>query len=172
MMLEVQATVNRAAPSDSRERSSCTELRAPSASYGIHRRLAVIKTDSWLRRLGLYGSFCLASNDGACQKVKIVIGYKFLMWLSSTSVDLVAEVASLSSQGFGLRILPGDIRIQRRIHHDSPFILACINGDVHSIEQHLKERTGSVRDRTICTGMTPLMVLIRLLKQIINLLMN
>ena len=140
------------------ERGARTRYEIPSIPLTTRRRLAVIKADSWLRTLGFYGSLTyIFTNDGS-RGVRVVIGFKLPAWMSKISVDMEAEFATISSQAIGLRVLPGEIRLQNRVERSSPFILACSNGDTQLIKQHLKEKTGNLGDRTICTGSTPLMV--------------
>ena len=50
------------------------------------------------------------------------------------------------------------IRIQNRVSIDSPLMIACRNGDVELIRQHLVDGNGHVNDRTLCSGKTPLLV--------------
>jgi hypothetical protein len=136
----------------------------PNARHGrlprpakVQRRLAVLKAGSWLRSLGFYGSIILTPRSES-DSTRIMIGFKLPAWMSNISIDLDLEFARLSTQGLGVRILPGEIKIQSRVSRDSPFMLACMTGDVMLIKQHLEEKTASVRDRTSCTGSTPLMV--------------
>ena len=138
---------------------SIIERQSVSSLSNINRKQAIIKADSWLRFLGFYGSIHLISSAQRSTRARVMIGFKPPTWMCNASIDLAAEFATLSSQEFGLRLLPGEIKIQARISPTSPFMLACLHGDVKLIEQHLKEKTGSVRDRTTCTGTTPLLVI-------------
>lgn len=89
---------------------------------------------------------------------QIQLGFKMPSWLYSGSVDLRAEFTRLSEQQIGIKILESEIKIQSRVPMDSSFMIACKSGNVKLIKQHLLEKTGSVRDRTLSTGSTPLLV--------------
>ena len=124
----------------------------------IYRRLAVIRADSWLRSFGFYGSFCPASTSDGSKRARIVFGFKPFVQLCKKSLHLHVELVALFSQELALKILPGAMTLQNRVSHDSQFMIACRKGDVKLIQQHLTAHAGSVHDRTICTGTTPLMV--------------
>ena len=163
-MEQLYATLtNRGRTVDSREHSSpilrqIANSENRSAAIKVHQRLAFISVDSWLRSLGFYGSIRLISRNEGVDRVRVVFGFKFPQWMSNTSIDLEIEFARLSAQEFGVRIMPGQIKVQNRVSRESPFMTACLKGDVRLIQQHLEEKSGSIRDRTICTGKTPLMV--------------
>ena len=102
---------------------------------------------SWLRRLGLYGTFKSRSYSQCLLDADIYLGYQFPTWLWSKSIDFQLQIR-----------IPSFIRMQNRVSADSPFIVACRQGDTDRIRQHLADRSGSVGDRLSCTGETPLMV--------------
>lgn len=117
----------------------------------------VVETDSFLRKLGLYGSFVRSSTQDCISKYRFRLGYQFPTWFWRRSLDFDLQLASMPS-GLGLEVLPGYIRLQNRVPENFPFMVACRNGDIALIKQHLNDGTGDVHDRTICTGTTPLMV--------------
>lgn len=101
----------------------------------------------WLRQLGFYGTVHTRSYSQCRLDADIFLGYQFPTWLWSKSIDLQLQIR-----------IPSFIRMQNRVPADSPFIVACRQGDTDRIRQHLADRSGSVGDRLICTGETPLMV--------------
>lgn len=135
---------------------SCARVDIPLAQYWS----IVLGVDSWLRKLGIYGSFVFTSNIRSDSwKSKIEVGYIPPAWLCSRSISLDVQLSSIAAGQLGIQILPGSIRVQNRVPLDSPFMTACRRGDVRLIQQHLASRTGFVGDRSTCTGQTPLMVL-------------
>ncbi|KAI9891583.1 MAG: hypothetical protein M1814_002517 [Vezdaea aestivalis] len=121
---------------------------------------AVINSDSYLRKLGLYGSFTLATRTGEECQAQIQFGFELPTWLYTGSVDIQVEISRLTAQEFGIKLSRGEIKVQNRVPDDSPFMMACRNGDIELIRQHLQERTGNIRSRTMCTGSTPLLLVI------------
>jgi len=119
----------------------------------------VLTVDSFLRNLGFYGYFVLDSN---CPRwtARACVGYRTPEWLSSWSVSCGLELTSsaLSSKELGISITSGYMRIQNRVSINSDFMRACQRGDVELVRQNLANGTGSVRDRTVCLGKTPLLV--------------
>lgn len=113
--------------------------------------------DNWLRSLGFYGSVVIASATDSWT-TRLRFGYRLPMWLLSKSITVDLQLASNEVDGLGLQILPGSIRMQNRVSLDSPFMQACLMGDVGLIKQHLLNRTGHVGDRASCSGKTPLLV--------------
>ncbi|OKL59087.1 hypothetical protein UA08_05842 [Talaromyces atroroseus] len=104
----------------------------------------------WLRQYGFYGTLKIRqSHSQHLLDTHILLGYKFPAWLWSKSIDIELKFQ-----------LPRCIRMQNRVPVDSPFIVACRNGDVQRIRQSLADKPGSVGDRLSCTGETPLMLTI------------
>lgn len=138
-------------------RSECP-LRPTSHTVKVQRKIAVVRADSWLRTLGLYGSLIITSVPDSSAAIRVVIGFKLPSWMLHTSIDFKLEISRLSAQELGVRILPGEIRDQNWVSRESTFMTACANGDVGLMRQCLQEKSGSLRDKTACTGSTPLMV--------------
>lgn len=101
----------------------------------------------WLRQLGFYGRVHTSSYSQCFLDADIFLGYKFPAWLWTKSIEFQLQ----------LRI-PSLIRMQNRVLVDSPWMIACRQGDIDRMRQHLADKSGSVGDRLSCTGQTPLMV--------------
>ncbi|KAF3399279.1 hypothetical protein DPV78_006258 [Talaromyces pinophilus] len=101
----------------------------------------------WLRRLGLYGTFKSRSYSQCLLDADIYLGYQFPTWLWSKSIDFQLQIR-----------IPSFIRMQNRVSAESPFMVACRQGDIDRMRQHLADKSGSVADRLSCTGQTPLML--------------
>ncbi|KAJ5683077.1 hypothetical protein N7462_006242 [Penicillium macrosclerotiorum] len=131
----------------------------PPLSKCGHHRVTVIGVDSWIRKIGLYGSFSLVSSvDNKEWKSSVCIGFKPPTWISSKSIAIDIHLARAEFLGGGIRILPGSIRLQNQVRLESPFMTACSSGDIKLIAQHLAEGTGQLGDRAICCGKTPLLL--------------
>ena len=121
-------------------------------------RTLVLGVDSWLRYLGFFGSYSVSNFSFDQRKTKIVFGYNLPSWLSGKTFYLDLRYVSGVARDLDLKILPGRIRVQNRVPLDCSFMQACKRGDLPLIEQHVRDKTGSVHDRTICAGATPLLV--------------
>ncbi len=118
-----------------------------SSEYITYRLSTSVGPDSWLRRFGFYGTFATKSCARHLMTACISLGFSFPAWLWAKS--------------FGFEFffcLPGHIKMQNRVDLQSPFLSACKAGDLRLIRQHLADRSGSVTDRSLCTGQTPLLV--------------
>ncbi|KAK3361617.1 ankyrin repeat-containing domain protein [Lasiosphaeria ovina] len=89
------------------------------------------------------------SRPRALLAASVFLGFKFPAWLWAKSFDVGFQV-----------LIPGMVRAQNRVPIDSPLMVACRNGDVPQIRQHLRDGVGALGDRTSCTGRTPLMTAI------------
>jgi hypothetical protein len=110
-------------------------------------RCSVLGVGSMLRRLGFYVEITTRSSSQHFFAASVYLGYKLPGWLWARSFDVE----------FGV-VVPRLIRSQYRVPLDSPFLEACRNGDVWQIRQYLCDGVGSVGDRAMCNGMTPLLV--------------
>lgn len=120
---------------------------------------AIVYSDSHLRRFGFYGSFTRATHAGSeQQQFQVKLGFKLPTWLTVNSIDVIIEFSRLSAQEVGINISRGEIKLQNRVPDGSSWMIACKNGDVKLMKQHLLEGTGSLRDKTTSTGSTPLLV--------------
>jgi hypothetical protein len=133
-----------------------------SANFITSWRTLVLEVDSWLRDLGFFGSYANGQLTSGRQKTRIVFGYNFPSWLCAKTFYLDIRYVTKIARNLDLQILPGRIRVQNRVSSDSPLMMACRRGDVPLIEQCIREGSGNVNDRTICTGSTPLLVSIYL----------
>jgi hypothetical protein len=115
-----------------------------------------IAANTWLRSLGFFGALTKIDGENGWQS-RLRVGFQFPPWLLSKSVSLDFQLESIADQQ-GLQILPGSIQLQNRVPIDSPFLQACLKGNVELIEQHLRNGTGRVSDRSMCEGRTPLLV--------------
>jgi hypothetical protein len=117
----------------------------------------VLATDHWLRSLGFFGSYNYISGPHHWRR-EFKFGIHLPTWLCLKSILIELQLASAPAGISGIRLLPSQICLQNRVPRDSQFMVACRNGDVPLMLQHLKEGTGRVHDRTICSGKTPLLV--------------
>jgi hypothetical protein len=142
----------------SRQRQQNSNTTPQLLRYRCHQE-TVINVDSWLRKLGLYGSFSfMSAADNTEWKSRVCIGFKPPTWISSKSIAFDLQFARAEFLGEGIHILPGSIRLQNQVPLTSPFMTACSSGDVKLIAQHLTEGYGQPGDRAICCGKTPLLV--------------
>ena len=135
----------------------------------------ILGVDHWLRNLGIFGSYSYIFGAGRWERnLKIGLNMPTWLWLKTVLVELRLTNHAPGVSGF--RLLPSEIRLQNRVPIESPFMVACRNGDVELIRQYLNMGMGQVHDRTICSGQTPLLVsyllLERYLTQPADLLIN
>lgn len=117
----------------------------------------ILGVDHWLRNLGIFGSYTFIFGGGRWgRSLKIGLNMPTWLWLKTVLVEL--RLMNQAPGVSGIRLLPSEIRLQNRVPIESPFMVACRNGDVDLIRQHLTTGVGRVHDRTICTGQTPLLV--------------
>jgi len=126
-------------------------LHSPPKSY-------VVAVDSWLRRLGVYGSIVCTSHTNNTQTTRIFLGVKLPSLVSCKAISICARFARISSRPYEISILPGYIRVQNQVPVDSPFMDACSRGDVRLIRQYLSQSRSILNNRAICSGKTPLLV--------------
>lgn len=142
----------------SRQRQQNSNTTPQLLRYRRHQVETVINVDSWLRKLGLYGSFSfMSAADNTEWKSRVCIGFKPPTWISSKSIAVDLQFSRAGFLGEGIQILPGSIRLQNQVPLTSPFMTACSSGDVKLIAQHLTEESGQLGDRAICCGKTPLL---------------
>lgn len=114
----------------------------------------MIRADTWLRTLGLFGDIVtISSNSGWRSRIRL--GYQFPAWLLSKSISLDLQLGSLIG---GLQILPSTIIVQNRVSIQTRFLQACLAGDAILVKQLLAEGQGHVGHRSTCSGQTPLLV--------------
>ena len=121
-------------------------------------RSFVLGTDSWLRKLGFYGSITATATADKNKITRIYWGYKPPLWMLRKDISFDVEFACLESCWSEIHIRPGYIRVQNQVPANTPFMTACKGGNVALIQQYLREGNGSVGDRVICSGKTPLLV--------------
>ncbi|KAK0710074.1 hypothetical protein B0T26DRAFT_723981 [Lasiosphaeria miniovina] len=97
--------------------------------------------------LGFYGKVALISRPRAFLAASVFLGFKFPAWLWAKSFNFEFRVLIL-----------GLVRAQNRVPIYSPLMVACLDGDVPQIRQHLRDGVGALGDRSTCAGRTPLMV--------------
>ena len=143
-------------------RSSIGEVRTGNISSTRNNPLKSLPNeyrlvDSWLRRLGFYGSITFLSTMDDLNLTRIILGYNVPIW--NRAVTLLLQLAFLGNCWSNISILPGYIRIQNRVPMESRFMTACRKGDVEHIRQCLDEEGMQILDnRTTCSGKTPLLV--------------
>lgn len=121
-------------------------------------RSFVLGADSWLRKLGFYGSITATATADKNKTTRIYWGYKPPLWMLRKDISFDVEFACLESCWSEIHIRSGYIRAQNQVPANTPFMTACKGGNVALIQQYLREGNGSVRDRVICSGKTPLLV--------------
>ena len=116
----------------------------------------ILQTESWLRKLGIYGSY--SSNLG-------LKNHNYRRIRVGVNLPLIAKTLFLEIQSFGSQTpwdgiynIPIQLQIQNQVPLKSPFMDACARGDIDMIQQGLCRATGHVGDRTMCMGKTPLLV--------------
>ncbi|KAH6892431.1 ankyrin repeat-containing domain protein [Thelonectria olida] len=124
--------------------------RSPLLQSATQWKSQSIGPESWFRRMGFYGAVTTKSCSQYLLVAYISLGYKFPPWLWLKSFDFELTLT-----------VPAFIRMQNRVSIDSPFMVACSKGDVPQIRQHLMNKSGSVGDRSSCTGQTPLLLAIK-----------
>lgn len=135
-----------------------TELRqCPRISGQRHIYNLFIESDSWMRNIGLYGSFTTVYEPSGWQ-ARLQVGFRFPVWLFWKDISINLQLANLRLGQQGISILPSSIRMQNRVPIDSPLLSACLNGKTEEIKQLLRDHAGNVDDRSLCTGQTPLLV--------------
>jgi Ankyrin repeat len=120
----------------------------------LHKR-TLFSVDSALRSKGFYGYFSFKANSNDSRRL-LCIGFCPPSWLMMKSISLELELTNLTISNEW--ILSKKLRIQNRVYGDSPLMLACREGNVEQIRDHLIHGRGSIFDRTLQTGKTPLMV--------------
>lgn len=121
-------------------------------------RVFVLDTNSWLRKLGFYGSIIATAKADRTKNTRIFWGYKSPLRILRKDICLEVEFARQESCWSEICIRPGYIRFQNQVSANAPLMIACKRGNVELIQQHLRDGNGSVSDRTICSGKTPLLV--------------
>jgi hypothetical protein len=120
-------------------------------------RSLVLGVDNWLRNMGVFGSYTYAAGADMWRR-ELKIGFNLPTWLWLKCVLVELRLMNPAPGVTGFRLQPSQICLQNRVPIESPFMVACRNGDVDLIQQHLRAGSGRVHDRTICTGQTPLLV--------------
>ena len=133
--------------------------RSPGRTSAIKSlRCSILEIDHWLRQLGFIGSVTRITTIDDRHNTRISIGYKLPTWISTKVFSVEMHWSYLERHLNEISILPGYIRVQNQVRSDSPFMIACKASDVRLIRQCLENGSGCVRDRTICSSKTPLLV--------------
>ncbi|KAI0377677.1 ankyrin repeat-containing domain protein [Hypomontagnella monticulosa] len=106
-----------------------------------------VSLSPWLMRMGFYANLVTRSSRRCWIEAYVSLGYKFPSWFLAKSIDFEFRFS-----------LPRYITLQNRVNISSSFMTACSQGNVCKIRVCLAERSGSVRDRSLCTGKTPLLL--------------
>ncbi|KAF2494395.1 ankyrin [Lophium mytilinum] len=111
--------------------------------------IPVLYEVKWLRRFGFYASITSKSIQDGHRTSKLHLEYKFPAWICAYILSYEATIT-----------LPRCLTIQTQVPEDSPFMLACSQGDIALIRQHLSERPDLLHCRTAQLGKTPLLLAI------------
>ena len=117
-----------------------------------------IPLHSFLHSMGFYGFYSIKTAESGAVKVKYRLGYKFSTFLWPGAFELEFGYVKTTPGSVTLTYIPGFFRYQNQVSLDSPLMTACRYGTVEQVSQILRQRKGSVRDRAICGGKTPLLV--------------
>lgn len=133
------ACVSQAVPHIARSRSSLLHSKSP------------------MRSRGLYGwHISEEKQPETCIENTWCFGVCLPSWFIFTSISL-AVILIIARLKDG-RSIQWSLRIQNRVALTSPLMRACQIGDVALIRQIIKDKHGSVHDRSMCHGTTPLIV--------------
>lgn len=86
----------------------------------------------WLQQFGFYGRVH-SSHSQSLLDANIFLGYQFPTWLWSKSIEFELQ----------LRI-PSFLKMQNRVLADSPWMVACRQGDIDRMRQHLADNQGQL----------------------------
>lgn len=120
-------------------------------------RSSLFKANSLLRTSGLYGWLITEGCKGDMgNRTLICLGLCFPLWLMLVAITLEFSITSAPTpNNWPFR---WSLQVQNRVLIDSPLMKACQQGNVSLIRQILEEGSGSINDRTICSGKTALLV--------------
>jgi len=136
---------------------SSASLAQPPSSRTVCRRGVLTGVDRLLRQWGFYGHFVTESST-ISSETRICVGYYPPAWFCSKTISLELEIKRFLTGETGIEIGLCRVRIRNRVPLDASFMVACLRGDVRSIQQHLADGTGHVGNRAMCSGKTPLLV--------------
>ena len=120
-------------------------------------RISLIRADSLLRKLGFFGCFVTVLQGHESKQIKR-IGFCPPPWLFSSTTSLELEISRTLTNYSSFLSSSWRLVVQNRVSKSSRFMLDCRKGDLEGIKQALRDGTGSLHDRTICRGQTPLLV--------------
>ncbi|OIW28315.1 ankyrin [Coniochaeta ligniaria NRRL 30616] len=129
-------------------------------SSATQQRSAAVALGSLLHLLGFYGSISKRYGVDGLMEGFLFLGYKLPTWIVAKAFEFEIRFRYITSNSLHVSYLPGGIRIQNRVPLGSPLLTASRNGDVAQIAQILRDGRGSVRDRSACSGKTPLLLAI------------
>jgi hypothetical protein len=135
--------------------SQSQRSRICSANLLETKRYSLLRVDSWLRMLGIYGHFVLKKEQRKTEE-RTVWGFQKPEWLGSPTTYELSLTSFLNGKKKGPQIW--SLASYNRVPSNSPFMVACRRGDLDMIKQHLRNGTGSIMDQTACLGRTPLLV--------------
>jgi hypothetical protein len=138
--------------------SQIVEPIPSTTSRSITSRNSLLCLDSFLRKLGFYGSIVRHRDVGKAGSqflVRVGVCPFEMPWLigSNTLELLLSYTAHDKIQKFNW-----EIQLQYRVPEESPLMKACQMGDVTLMQQILEEGNGGINDQISCSGKTPLMV--------------
>lgn len=124
----------------------------------IQSRYSLLRENSILRNLGLYGYYIHQEGAGTPESGVVVCFGGCFYWASQLLIPNTCELL--------LRFVIRDkrwklncgIQVQHRVSAESPLMIACERGDVDWIRQILEERQGGINDQIAYSGKTPLLV--------------
>ncbi|KAI0105009.1 ankyrin repeat-containing domain protein [Nemania sp. FL0031] len=137
-------------------------------TYASDRRLAlcqinsiVLENHSTWRWMGFLGAFTYAVDVQHQWRSRLVFGFQPPTWTWLQSMVFQLDLAAPLNGASGFRITSGHLYLQNRVPVDSPFMAACQRGDIFLMKQYLTDQPWALRDKTISTGETPLLLSIK-----------
>lgn len=125
--------------------------------YTMRSRISLLRTHSFLRNHGFYSWLIKESRaESADSQTTFCLGFGFPAWLRIPWISLALVFITVFLK-HEWRI-QWSLRVQRRVSVQSPLMKACAGGDVALMRQLLNSGQGSIDDRTMCLGRTPLLV--------------
>ncbi|KAI9889930.1 MAG: hypothetical protein M1814_004653 [Vezdaea aestivalis] len=122
-------------------------------------RISIFGTNSSLRRYGFYGWLINESGPlSTASRTEFSLGFCLSLWVVFLSISVELEFMTFPYQSKWT--WKPYIRFQNRVAMASPLMQACQEGNVLLVRRVLENRKGSINDRAIHSGKTPLLVAI------------
>jgi hypothetical protein len=117
-----------------------------------------INPESVFWQMGFYGFSSSKNSADDITDRKFRLGFKFPTFLWAKALEFELGLIKTTPGRAIVTYLPRLLRWQTQVSLDSPLMTACRNGSLQYVQQILGNRDGSVHDRAICCGKTPLLV--------------